>query len=217
MPDRDKLLSDLEGLKRYGVLLSVQMGGIPNEIQLIFQTAEYDEAAQGLRPLNNYVIRALGVREHKVSVGLFGRLTFMDDHPLLIHHNTPRVAVMFDGAPADVNEMALDLQQAYISTFTVWRHLAEMSSDLNTTIPLTELLAKDDGEGSKMLGVMPKPLADRIEKVLAHHGLTYHSAQDPDWTDKDEHGRSQLSKVLLIDQSYVVSLDFSVEQLGKRP
>ncbi len=216
MPDRNKLLSDIEGLKHYGVLLAVQMGGVPNEIQLIFQTAEFDEAAQGLRPLNNYVIRALGVREHKVSVGLFGRLAFMDDHPLLIHHNTPRVAVMFDGAPANVNEMALDLQQAYISTFTVWRHLAEMGSDLNTTIPLTELLAKDDGEGSKMLGVMPKPLAERVEKVLAHHGLPYHSAQDPDWTDTDEHGRSQLSKLLLIDQSYVIALDFSVEQIGKK-
>ncbi len=216
MPDRNKLLSDIEGLKRYGVLLAVQMGGVPNEIQLIFQTAEFDEAAQGLRPLNNYVIRALGVREHKVTVGLFGRLSFMNDHPLLIHHNTPRVAVMFDGAPQNVNEMALDLQQAYVSTFTVWRHLAEMGSDLNTTIPLTELLAKDDGEGSKMLGVMPKPLADRIEKVLAHHGLTYHSAQDPDWTDQDEHGRSQLSQLLLIDQSYVVALDFSVEQIGKK-
>lgn len=216
MPDRSKLLADLDGLKRYGVLLAVQMGGTPNEIQMIFQTAEFDEAAQGLRPLNNYVIRALGVREHKVSVGLFGRLAFMDDHPLLYHHNTPKIAVMFDGAPADVNEMTLDLQQAYISTFTIWRHLAEMGGDLNTTIPLTELLAKNDDEGSKMLGVMPKPLADRIEKVLAHHGLTYHTAQDPDWSDTDDHGRSKLAKLLLIDQSYVVSLDFSIEQMGKK-
>ncbi|MFN8530679.1 MAG: hypothetical protein U0670_18900 [Anaerolineae bacterium] len=219
MPDRAKLLADIEGLKKYGVLLAVQMGGVPNEIQLVFQTAELDEAAGGLRPLNNYVIRALGVREHKISVGLFGRLAFLDDHALLIHHNTPRIAVMFDGTPADdaeVNETLLDLQTAYITTFTVWRHMIDNTGDFNAGMSLDRLLAKQDEEGSKMLGVMPRPLAERVVKVLEHHGMTTHTAQDPDWTDTDEHGRSRLAKLLLIDDSYVIALDFSVEQMGKK-
>ncbi|MDX2163610.1 MAG: hypothetical protein SF162_20005 [bacterium] len=217
MPERAKLLADLDGINRYGVLMLVQMGGVPEEIQLIFQTAAYDQAANGLRPLNNYIIRALGVREHKLSVGVFSRLAFLDEHPLLIHHNTPRVAVMFDGAPADVNEALLDLQSTYISTFLMWRHMVENTGDFNATMPLDRLLAKNDDEGSKMLGVMPRPLADRVVKVLAHHGLTAHTAQDPDWEAVDEHGRSHAAKLLLIDQSYVIALDFSVEQLKKKP
>jgi hypothetical protein len=34
--------------------------------------------------------------------------------------------------------------------------------------------------------------------------------------DADEHGRSQFRRALLIDDSYVVALDFSVETLGGR-
>ncbi len=215
MPDRAKLLDDLDGLKKYGVLLAVQMGGVPNEIQLLFETAEFDEAAGGLRRLNNYVLRCLGVREHKASVGLFGRLTFMDEHPLLHHHNTPRVAVTFEGVPADLNEAALDILQTYASTYTLWRNMMEMGGDLNNTMPLIELLGKQS-EGAKMLGVMPRPLAERMGKVLEHHGLAVELTQDPEWSDTDEHGRSKLSKLLLIDQSFVIALDFSVEQLGKK-
>jgi hypothetical protein len=214
MPDRDKLAGDLDGLRRYGVLLAVQMGGTPEEIQLLIETAELDEAAGGLRRMHNYVIRALGVREHQISVGLFGRLAFIDDHPLLYHHNTPRVAVTFDGAPRDINEAILDIQQAYISTFTIWRHLV-MTGDLNTTQPLDKLLAKTDTDGSKLLGVMPRPLAERIGRVLEHHGLPYQLTPDPDWAEADEHGRSHLSKLLLIDNGHIVALDFSVEQMGK--
>lgn len=217
MPERAKLLNDLDGIGRYGVLLAVQMGGVPNEIQLIFETAAYDEEAQGLRPLNNYLIRALGVREHKISVGVFGRLAFMTDlHPLLIHYNAPRVAVTFDGVPENVNEAVLDLTQTYVSTFTIWRHMVEAAGDFNTNMSLVDLLSKQDNDGSKMLGVMPAPLADRVAKVLEHHGLTYQLTPDPDWQDTDEHGRSRMSQVLLIDNSYVISLDFSVELLGKK-
>jgi hypothetical protein len=216
LPQRDQLLNDLDGVGRYGVLLAVQMGGVPNEIHLVFETAAYDEAAGGLRPLNNYLLRALGVREHKLSVGVFGRLAFIDEHPLLIHHNTPRVAVTFDGAPADVNEAVLDLTQAYVSTFTIWRHMVEAAGDFNANMTLVDLLAKQNTEGSKMLGVMPAPLADRVAKVLAHHGLAYELTPDPDWQDTDEHGRSRHSKLLLIDTGYVIALDFSVELLGKK-
>jgi hypothetical protein len=211
MPKRDLLLDDLKGESDYGVLLVAQMGGVPNELQFVIETAAYDEAVEGLRPKRNYIVRALGVREHRVSVGLFGRLSFADDHPILIHHNTPRVAVHFTGKPADVNELMVDITQAYISTFGPWRHVVEMAEDLNRATPLLKLFETGFG----LLGTMPKPLADRMAKVLTHHKLNVNMAEDTSFELTDEHGRSRLLKALLIDMSYVVALDFSVEELGK--
>jgi hypothetical protein len=211
MPKRHQLLSQLEGERKYGVLLVTQMGGAPNEVQLIVETAEFDEAAQGLRPQGNYIIRALGVREHRITLGVFGSLKFLDDHPLLHHHNTPRVAVHFDGKPQDMNELVLDISQAYVSTFGPWRHLVDMDDDLNRTKPLVDLLMAGYG----LLGTMPKPLAERMARVLAHHGVNTSLAEDTSFETEDEHGRSKLAKLLLIDHSYVIALDFSVEQLGK--
>ena len=42
MPRRDQLVSELQGEQDYGVLLVAQMGGVPNELQLIVETAQYD-------------------------------------------------------------------------------------------------------------------------------------------------------------------------------
>ena len=209
MDARELLLSDLQGENDYGVLLVAQMGGAPNELQLIIETAKYDDAAQGLRPQHDYIIRVLGVREHRVNLGVFGRLTFIDDHPLLYHHNTPRVAVYFDGKPKDLYELVLDISQAYVSTFGQWRHLVDMADDINRAKPMADLLSSGYG----LLGTMPKPLAERMTKVLDHHGMKYTLNEDATFATQDEHGRSRLAKLLLIDQSYFVALDFSVEQM----
>lgn len=212
MPKREQLLSRLEGDQQYGVLLVTQMGGVPNEVQLVVETADYDDTVQGLRPTGDYIIRALGVREHRISVGVFAHLRFLDDHPLLYHHNTPRVAVHFNGRPENVNELVLDVSQAYVSTFGPWRHLIEMEDDLNRSRPLVDLLTAGYG----LLGTMPKPLAERMGRVLAHHGMNPSLSEDATFETVDDHGRSKLLKLLLLDQSYVIALDFSVEQMGKR-
>ncbi len=206
---KDQLLAELQGEQDYGVLLVAQMGGAPNELQLIIETAKYDEAAQGLRPQHNYIIRVLGVREHRVNLGVFGRLAFLDDHPLLYHHNTPKVAVYFDGQPKDLYELVLDISQAYVSTFGQWRHLVEMTDDINRAKPMTDLLSSGYG----LLGTMPRPLAERMTKVLEHHGLKVTLNEDATFETEDEHGRSRLAKLLLIDQSYFIALDYSVEQM----
>lgn len=211
MPKRDLLLDDLKGEGDYGVLLVAQMGGVPNELQFVIETAHYDAAVEGLRPKRNFVVRALGVREHRVSVGLFGRLQFADDHPILIHHNTPRAAVHFTGKPADINELMIDISQAYISTFGPWRNVVEMADDLNRSTPLLKLF--ETGYG--LLGTMPKPLAERMGRVLTHHKLNVNVVEEAGFEAADEHGRSRLMKALLIDLSYVVALEFSVEELGK--
>ena len=211
MPKRDQLIGELQGERDYGVLLVAQMGGVPNELQLIVETAHYDEAVEGLRPQHDYIIRALGVREHRVNLGVFGRLLFLDDHPLLYHHNTPRVAVYFDGKAEHVNELVLDISQAYVSTFGQWRHLVDMADDINRAVPMVDLLQSGYG----LLGTMPKPLADRMVKVLEHHNISATLGEDASFDAADEHGRSRLAKLLLLDQSYFIALDFSVEQMGK--
>ena len=211
MPMRDQLLGELAGEHDYGVLLVAQMGGVPNELQFIIETAQFDESAQGLRPQHDYIIRALGVREHRVSLGVFGRLAFPDDHPLLQHHNTPRVAIHFDGKPENVNELVLDLSQAYVSTFGQWRHLVDMADDINRAMPMVDLL----NSGYGLLGTMPRPFAERVAKVLAHHNVPHSLSEDSTFDTPDEHGRSRRAQLLLIDQSYIIALEFSVEQMGK--
>lgn len=211
MPKRAQLIGEMQGENDYGVLLVAQMGGVPNELQLIVETAHFDAEAQGLRPQHDYIIRVLGVREHRVNLGVFGRLAFVDEHPLLYHHNAPRVAVYFDGKCENVNELVLDISQAYVSTFGQWRHLVDMADDINRAVPMVDLLQSGYG----LLGTMPKPLADRMVKVLTHHNIKVTLGEDAAFEPTDEHGRSRMAKLLLLDQSYFVALDFSVEQMGK--
>jgi hypothetical protein len=126
----------------------------------------------------------------------------------LFHHNQPRLAVHFAGKPKDVNELVLDIHQAYVSTFGPWRELA---TDINREKPLVNLLTSGEG----VLGIMPKPAAERMVKVLQHHGLTARLEAEGVHETEDEHGRSRLRKLLGIDDSYFVALDFSVEEMGK--
>jgi len=208
MPKTQQLLDDLRGEPDYGIFLAAQMGGVPNELQLMIQTAQFDDQAGGLRPRRQYVVRALGVEEHRFSLGVFGRLFIADEHPLLYHHNLPPVAVRFEGRPKDVNELVLDIHQAYITTFGPWRELA---ADINRSQPLVNLLTS----GSGLLGTMPPPAAERMAKVLAHHGLKPTLEEKPLYDHEDEHGRSRHFKLLGIDDSYCVALAFSVEEMGK--
>ncbi len=210
MPERAQLLSELDGENGVGVLLIAQMGGVPNELQLIVQTAEYDPAAQGLRERSAYIIRVLGVREHRVSLGLFPRLFFADQHPILLHHNEPLTAVYFEGRPADAHELALDVHQAHASTFGPWRELAR---DLNRDQPLVDLLASGGG----LLGEMPRSAAERMARVLAHHQMLarlepLEAARAP----LDEHGRSQMYRLLGLGDSYFVALAFTVDRMQGR-
>ncbi len=211
MPKRTQLFEQLGGEQQYGVLLVAQMGGAPNEIQLILETAEYDPSVEGLRPKSGYIVRALGVLEHRITLGVFGTVTLSDDHPLLYHHNTPKVSVHFDGKPDNVHDLVLDISQAYVSTFLEWRHLVEMPEDLNRSIPLVDLLQRGVG----LLGVMPKPLGERMARVLKHHGMNASLSEDTHFNTQDDHGRSTLLKALILDSSYIIALDFSFETMGK--
>ena len=165
MPQKQELVNFLSADENVGVLLVTQMGGAPEELQLIIQTATYDESIQGLLERQAYIVRALGVKEHRVSLGVFNNLFIAPEHPILYHHNAARHAVKFEGKPDDANALVLDIQATYGAVFGPWRDLAE---DLNREKPLFDLLQS----GSGTLGTMPEPAAKRMVKVFEHHKMT---------------------------------------------
>ena len=86
---------------------------------------------------------------------------------------------------------------------------AARSDDINRAAPLVDLLASGGG----LIGEMPKPAAEQMVKVLAHHGVEHKLVEDQSFETVDEHGRSRLAKLLLVDEGYVIALDFSVEKM----
>jgi len=208
MPKREQLLNQLSAAEDYGILLTAQIGGVPNELQLIVGTAKYDSEVEGLRPQNHYIIRALGVFEHQLHLGVFGTLAFTTEHPVLQHYNYPLVAVAFEGKPQNVYELILDITQTYSSIFATWRHLVD---DINHAAPLTTLL--ESGKG--VLGQFPKPAAERLAKVFAHHKIQTTLHEEENFEREDKHGRSKEVQLLAIDNAYIIALSFSVEEMGK--
>lgn len=207
MDKKDQLIANFSQENAVGFLLMCQMDGVPETLQLVVAATEFDEKAGGLRERGTYVIRALGVIEHRVSVGQFASLRFTEDHPLLYRYNDAPSALFFRGTPDDVNALLVDMLQAYASTFGPWRQIPEY---LNQSKPLYTLLTS----GGDMLGEMPKKLGDALVKTLEAHQLETKLIVD-EALDKDEHERSQHRKALLIDDSYIIALDFSVDILGK--
>ncbi len=207
MPKREQMLQELTGENAVGILLMAQMDGVPETVQIVVVTAAYDDKAGGLREKGHYVIRAIGVREHSFSVGIFGSLRFVDAHPLLYQYNAPAAALFFRGQVQDANALLVDVLQAYTATFGPWRQVPQY---LNTAKPLLSLL----NSGGDLVGEMPQPLAEALAAAFAQHNLETKLMAEPHETE-DEHGRSTQFKALIIDDSYVVALDFSVDTLGK--
>ena len=160
MPKRKYLFNDMDGDDRQAALLVVQVGGMPNELQVILETAQFDEEQEGLRPLNNYIVRVLGVTEHRVvNLGTtVEQVYLLDDHPILYQYNKTPVALFVRGNPTDINAIILDIAQAHSEVFGLWRRFPEY---MNIEKPLFTLFE----EGGGLLGQMPKPLADKLVDV----------------------------------------------------
>lgn len=199
---RDRISDEINCENGYGVFLLSQMDSVPETLQFIIATTEFDHEANGLRDRSRYVVRAIGVQEHRVSMGIFKKISFFkDEHPLLLAYNTVPVGVFFRGTPDHPQELVLDIFQAYASTFGPWHHIPEY---LNTSKPLLDLVKS----GGDLLGEMPHPLADRMETVLQHHGL------ETKLLEAENKDRPPM-QVMLMDDSYVVAMDFSIDELGK--
>lgn len=213
MPKRDKLFKDMQGDDRQAALLVAQVGGMPNELQLIVETAQYDAEKEGLRPLHNYIIRILGVMEHRiVNLGTtVETVRLLDEHPLLYQYNKPPCALFFRGEPSgDVNSLVLDIAQVHASTFGPWRRFPEY---LNVEQALYNLLKSGGG----LLGQMPLPLADNLVPLLEKYGLESKIMQSE--SEAEKHKNPMLSEqkphVLFIGASYFISYAFSVDEMGK--
>jgi len=212
MSQREKLFQDMQGDDRHAVMLVVQVGGMPNELQIVVETAQYDDDREGLRPLNNYIIRVLGAIEHRIlNLGTtVDRVRLVDDHPLLYQYNKTPVALFVRGKPQDINAVVLDITQAHSEVFGLWRRFPEY---INIEKPLFTLFE----EGGGLLGQMPKPLADRLVTVLEKHDLETKVVEGQNPADKNTNPmlKEQKMKVLFIGASYFISYAFSIDELGK--
>jgi hypothetical protein len=202
MPRRTQLIDEINRENGYGVFLMAQMDSVPETLQFVIATTEYDEAAGGLRDLSRYVVRCVGVHEHRVSIGMFGVLAFNQDHPLLYEINTTPAGLFFRGKPEKPAELVLDIFQSYASMFGPWRQIPQY---LNTSKPLLDLVSG----GGDLLGEMPYPLAERLERVLQHHKLETRLIMGERPAEQPSY------QALLLDDSYVVAQNFTVEELGK--
>jgi hypothetical protein len=205
MPNKlDQLIAEINADDGYGICLMAQMDSVPDTLQFIIATTYFDEAVGGLRDKARYIVRAIGVQEHRISVGMFRRIAVHagEEHPLLYEYNSLPTGLFFKGTPNDVNGLIIDVFQAYSSTFSLWRHLPQY---LNVQKPMADLFMG----GGDLVGQMPKPLADRLEKVLVHHGL------EAKVLAGEKHKEAPNMKTLLLDESYIVAIDFSVDELGK--
>ena len=211
MPKRDQFFQDLAGENRQAALLIAQVGAMPSELQLVTQIAEYDEAAEGLRPVRNYIIRVLGVLEQRiVSLGVtVDDVRLESDHPLLWEYNTRPTALFFRGQPDDANDLTLDILQAHASTVGPWRRFPEY---LNLQQPLTTLLKSGGG----LLGQMPEPLAAKLVPVLEKHGLETHTQHGTPYVQAHDNPAllEQKLAVLFFGASYFISYAFSFDEMG---
>ena len=215
MPHTEQFFADLAADNRQAALLVAQVGASPNELQLITQVAEYDETAQGLRPIRSYIIRVLGVLEHRiVNFGTtVNNIQILDNHPLLYEYTTNPTALFFRGDSANADEVTMDLMQAHATTFYPWRHFPQY---LNMEQPLLEMVKAGGG----LIGQMPAPLAQEMIKVLNHHNLEHKTAEgEPYIKVHDNPALLQTKlKVLLFGESYFISYGFSIQEMkGRNP
>lgn len=208
MPKRDQFFADLAPEGRQAALLLAQVGGMPTELQLVVQVAQYDEASGGLRPVRTYIVRVLGVLEHRIAnLGTTtDDVTLTADHPLLYAYSSPATALFFRGSATNPALLALDIAQEHALTFRGWRHFPDY---LNVDAPLLTLLSSGGG----LLGQMPLPLAQRLARALEAHGLETKLMQDapparPPMPD-------QRLQALVLGESFFISWAFSFEEMGK--
>ncbi|MFW5748336.1 MAG: hypothetical protein ACOCYT_01850 [Chloroflexota bacterium] len=201
---RGQMLEEINAERGYGVFLLAQMDSVPDTLQFMVATTEYDPEADGLRDRSRYLVRAIGVQEHLISVGIFKQAHIHEgeEHPLLYEYNSPPAGLFFRGQPESPDSLILNLFQAYSSVFGPWRQIPRY---LSTSQPLYEMFTS----GGALIGEMPLPLAEKLVPVLEAQNLETRLV-------KGEKPKEQPPmKLLLLDESYAVAMDFAVDPLGQ--
>lgn len=184
-----------------GILLAAQMGGTPEEIQLFLQVAAYDEGKDAITPQVVYAIRCLGVREQRLSLGLFNTMAHvLDDNPLLWNHNFPYQQVYFRGEVDAVDSLMLELNQLYGQYYGPFRNLVD---DVNRALSLERLLTSGHG----LLGEMPAPMAAHVAKLLDRYNLTV------TLINPEQDAPPIKFQLLVFDDSFLIAQNFSAEQM----
>ncbi|NDJ86807.1 MAG: hypothetical protein GYB66_13050 [Chloroflexi bacterium] len=203
-PTLQEIITTLQDEHRLGILLTAQMGGTPEEIQLILQVADFDEDKQIILPQKAYIVRCISVQEHRLSLGMFGTLLHVEDHPLLWNHNTIYHQVYFRGTLDSADGLMLELTQLYGQYYGGIRNIAD---DLNLAMPLERLLTSGHG----LLGTVPLPMAERVTALLERYGLTSRLVPIEQEPPEIQY------KLLVMDDSFLIAHLYSVDPVqGKK-
>ncbi|MHB8628138.1 MAG: hypothetical protein ACYDBJ_09845 [Aggregatilineales bacterium] len=196
----EPIVRELETENAVGLLLAAQLGNTPSELILMLRTTILDAALGGLRPVGQYVIRLAGLVEHKIALGLFNHMAFVDSHPLLHHHNAPVMRIYVTSPATDPDGVLKQIDTTHSEMFGHWRDLRD---DLNHRAEPRDLLA----QGMGTLGEMPAPLAESIAQVLKANGVTCTLVE----------GEPKIGHCLLLafDNSYLIARNFAVEKVSE--
>ncbi len=194
-----QLFGEMQAEDAVGLLLAAQLTETPNDLQVVVRTTVFDKGTGGLRDQNQYLIKSVGLVEHKLSLGLFDHIGFIDEHPLLYHYNTPVVRVFIGSRPAAPETLMREIEMAHTDVYDTWR---DLPMDLNKLCQPEQLL--DAGFG--LLGEMPQPFANAVAQVLARHQVKCNLVTDDAPTAQ--------MKLLAVDESYFVAADFAIELIG---
>ncbi len=210
-----KIIDALQPEENLGVLLAAQMGGTPREVQIILQTTQYEAEKDALKATGQYIIRALGVVEHRFSLGLFNKIVLSTDNPLLYRHNAEEVQVYFRGTPDNIDEFMIELNQLYGQTYGVFDPNMRMADELNRAMPLYNLLKTGQG----LLATTPQPFAEKLQKLLARHQMTSNLIEvedDHHHEEGEDHPHHDITyQLLVMDDSYFIAQLFSSDPMGK--
>jgi hypothetical protein len=211
-PHLSALIDTLQADDHYGIVLLAQLGGTPQEIQLILQSTinESTGEQEQLRVTGQYILRAIGVREHRIELGLFKTLAYSAAHPILDPYNTPLGQLYFRGQldPARLDALLIDFNQLYLQTYSAYDPFRRMADEVNRTLALGRLLSSGGG----LLATCPQPFAEKLGRLLDRYGLETRFIR----TEDDQ--RPPIPQFLLaLDEAYLIASLFSLEEMkGKK-
>ncbi|MCC7449433.1 MAG: hypothetical protein IT324_18585 [Anaerolineae bacterium] len=194
----DQLFAEMQAEDAVGLLLAAQLHNTPGEMNIIVQSTLLDHSIGRLKAQNQYVIHLTNLAEHKLTLGLFDEIAFVETHPLLIHHNAPRFNVFIASAPESPEAVLQEIEDAHEAIMKGWR---DMARDFNTMAAPDVILRTGYG----FLGKMPEPIVQAVAQILARHKVQHNLIAD----------ETPLTpmKLLAIDQSYFVAAMFEIERI----
>ncbi len=193
-----QMVSEMAEENAIGLALVAQLGSTPSEISLMFRTAILDQSVGALRPVGQYMIQIVSLVEHQLSLGLFNHFAYVDDHPLLYHHNAPSYRVFVTSVAADPDKVLAALERAYAEMFGRRRMIEE---DFNERAEPQDILTA----GMGLLMATPEPFAQRAIDVLKAHNVSATLLPD-----EPKIGHFAL---LAFDDSYCVGRMFTIESM----